>query len=429
MLGLPIVFVPLRRMPLNPNGKVDKPALPFPDTAEAAFAPAAKVVRDTPKLSSTEAAISEIWSKLLPSPPSVIPVDESFFDLGGHSILATRLIFELRNTFVVDAPLGLVFERPTIKLLAQEIDNLRDPDFGLAQEPNVPSLGAANGSAQRTSSDYGADFDSLVTQLAPQYQSPKWTMADGLVVFLTGATGFLGAYILRDLLDRPKQVTKVICLVRAKSSAEALNRLRDSAADRGIWKEDWVSSGRVVAFCGDLSTPHYGLNEVEWDELGKSADVVLHNGAMVRICLGDYNETEHMMLLQVHWVFPYHKLREANVISTMTAIQLAANEHKPKLLSFVSSTSALDASHYVRLSDDLASTEQPGIPEDDDLEGARSELKNGYGQSKWVGEKLLMEAAERGLAVSIVRPGYVVGDSASAGVCAFAIQTTGCCFI
>lgn len=56
-----------------------------------------------------------------------------------------------------------------------------------------------------------------------------------------------------------------------------------------------------------------------------------------------------------------------------------------------------------------------GIPESDDLEGARINLKTGYGQSKWVSEKLLFEAGRRGLNGHIVRPGYVVGDSASAG--------------
>lgn len=273
-------------MPLNPNGKIDKPALPFPDTAEAASAPSAKTGKATPKLSSTEAAISLIWSKLLPTPPAVVPIDESFFDLGGHSILATRLIFELRKTFVIDAPLGLVFERPTIKQLAQVIDYLRDPNFGLASEPNfasdVPSL-PANGDAPTAASidDYGADFDLLSSKLEAQYQSPTWTTAEGLVVFLTGATGFLGAYILRDLLERSQQVAKVVCLVRAKTSSDALNRLRESAADRGIWNEEWVTSGRLLALQGDLSSPHFGLSEAEWDSVSSTADVILHNGAMV----------------------------------------------------------------------------------------------------------------------------------------------------
>jgi len=122
---------------------------------------------------------------------------------------------------------------------------------------------------------------------------------------------------------------------------------------------------------------------------------VLHNGAMV------------------HWVYPYAKLRAANVVSTVTCVELASTT-KPKLLSFVSSTSALDTEHYVRLSDALASTEVGGVSESDDLEGARTGLKTGYGQSKWVAEKLLMEAGKRGCKINIVRPGYVVGDSTSA---------------
>jgi L-aminoadipate-semialdehyde dehydrogenase len=60
-----------------------------------------------------------------------------------------------------------------------------------------------------------------------------------------------------------------------------------------------------------------------------------------------------------------------------------------------------------------------GVPEDDNLEGARAGLKTGYGQSKWVSEKLLFEAGRRGLRGYIVRPGYVVGDSQQAGGASF----------
>jgi len=284
----PSVFVPLRRMPLNPNGKIDKPALPFPDTAEAASAPRVRTGRATPKLSRTEAAISAIWGDLLPSPPAVIPIDESFFDLGGHSILATRLIFELRKKFVVEAPLGLVFERPTIKELAKEIDTLRDPHFGLARDltAKVPrAAGIANGAATPVISpeDYSADLDKLLHQLAPKYSFAKWTRPDGLVIFLTGVTGFLGAYILRELLIRPNHVAQVICLVRAKSAAEAMDRVRESGTNRGIWDEHWVSSGRLLAFRGDLSAAKYGLSDVEWNKLVETANVILHNGAMVSL--------------------------------------------------------------------------------------------------------------------------------------------------
>lgn len=116
-------------------------------------------------------------------------------------------------------------------------------------------------------------------------------------------------------------------------------------------------------------------------------------------------------------MYPYEKLRSANVLGTLTAVELAST-NKPKLLVFVSSTSAVDTEHYVQLSDSLSREPNGlgGVPESDDLEGARSTLKTGYGQSKWVSEKLLLEAGRRGLSGHIVRPGYVVGDSKSAGM-------------
>lgn len=82
---------------------------------------------------------------------------------------------------------------------------------------------------------------------------------------------------------------------------------------------------------------------------------------------------------------------------------------------FVSTTATLESPHYIRLSDTLSDSTSRGIPESDTLEGARTSLKSGYGQTKWVAEKLLMEAGRRGLKGHIVRPGYIVGDSKSAG--------------
>ena len=126
-------------------------------------------------------------------------------------------------------------------------------------------------------------------------------------------------------------------------------------------------------------------------------------------------------------MYPYEKLRAANVIATLTAIELASTT-KQKSLVFVSSTSAIDSEHYVRLAETLASRDSglKGIPESDDLEGARSSLKTGYGQTKWVSEKLLFEAGRRGLRGHIVRPGYVVGDSTSAGTFLYKLSPEMC---
>lgn len=113
-------------------------------------------------------------------------------------------------------------------------------------------------------------------------------------------------------------------------------------------------------------------------------------------------------------MYPYERLRPANVLGTLKAIEIACLG-KPKQFIFVSSTSAIDTDYYIRLSESLVQEGKGGISEDDSLEGSRIGLKSGYGQSKWVSEKLLFEAGKRGLRGYIVRPGYIVGDSETAG--------------
>jgi thioester reductase-like protein len=113
-------------------------------------------------------------------------------------------------------------------------------------------------------------------------------------------------------------------------------------------------------------------------------------------------------------VYPYERLRSANVLGTLKAIEFAC-QGRPKQFIFVSSTSAIDTEYYIRLSESLLQEGKGGVSEDDTLEGSRTGLKTGYGQSKWVSEKLLFEAGKRGLCGYVVRPGYIVGDAETAG--------------
>ncbi|KAG8786150.1 large subunit of alpha-aminoadipate reductase [Serendipita sp. 407] len=383
--SVPTLYVPMRRMPLNPNGKIDKPKLPFPDTAQVA-APR-DIQKDSTTLTPTQKTLAEIWAKLLPNASSPIPIDENFFDIGGHSILATRLVFEVRKTFVVDAPLSLIFDQPTIKDLALAIESLRSDDLAISDQALPPAQ-----SFNKIETNYAVDLESLISShLRPSYLAytpqPSGTK---LKVFLTGGTGFLGSFILAHLLNLDT-VAKVVCLVRGKDEGDALERLRSSCIDRGSWQASWTDEQRLSVVAGDLGQPKFGLSEDVWNTLCDSIDSVVHNGAMV------------------HWVYPYVKLRGPNVIGTLTALELATTG-RTKLFSFVSSTSAIDTEHYVRLSDSRGS----GVPENDDLEGARTDLRVGYGQSKWVAEKLIMEAGKRGLSAHIVRPGYVLGHSTTA---------------
>ena len=283
------VFVPLNRMPLNPNGKIDKPALPFPDTVQAASVEPRQAgpASTTSQGTSTEEIIRSLWASILTNTPTPIPLDESFFDLGGHSIVATRLIFEIRKAFVVDAPLGLVFDKPTIQGLAAEVDALRNSDLGLAYKDMDTSSGLATGTCATQKQPTGAleywkDYEALLPKLKDSYPPlPPTFTNQQLTIFLTGSTGFLGAFVLRDLLQQHR-VKKVICLVRASDVDTGTKRLREASTDRSVWDNAWTESGRLEVITGDLSLEHFGLDIENWFRIAGEADAILHNGALVR---------------------------------------------------------------------------------------------------------------------------------------------------
>ena len=267
-------------MPLNPNGKIDKPSLPFPDTVQAASIEPKRT--GTQAVNQTEATIRVIWSNILPNAPNPIPLDESFFDLGGHSILATRLIFEIRKTFVVEAPLGLVFDHPTVAGQASHIDNLKNTDLGLDYKASQLSEALLAGvEPSKRVVEYGEDYETLKQGLKESYSPlPDDFGTQELRVFLTGATGFLGAFVLKDLF-RTDRVGKVYCLVRDASQEKAIERLRQSSTGRGIWDEEWIKSSRLEVLCGDLDKAQFGLSSEVWSKVANETDVIIHNGAFV----------------------------------------------------------------------------------------------------------------------------------------------------
>jgi amino acid adenylation domain-containing protein len=110
---VPPAWVFLSALPVTPNGKVDRRALPEPETS----APDAHVAPRTP----TEAALAEIWTELLHAP---VGAHDDFFALGGHSLLATRLVGRVRDALGVELPLRALFQGPTLATLAGRVDEL-----------------------------------------------------------------------------------------------------------------------------------------------------------------------------------------------------------------------------------------------------------------------------------------------------------------
>jgi len=378
--AVPTLFVPMIRLPLTPNGKVDRRALPFPEKADLLAVASSLPAQDQSKRTETEKVLAGIWADYLGSyTADNIPADVPFFDLGGNSIAAVQIPSQIRKKYPdVTLPISAISKNPTLSQLAADIDRSMDPS-GLRFDTQQTDIAAQD-------EYYSNTLPEFIKQLPSSFKSADEKDAKNQTVFLTGATGFLGAFVMCDLLANG---SKVIVHVRAKTGEEGLKRVRQTCLAYGIWNDAWSSNLKVVV--GDLEKSKLGMSNEDSEMVAKDADTVIHNGAMV------------------HWVKPFSSLKAANVGSTVECIKLCATG-KPKTLAFVSSTSALDNDHFVKTSDQSIAAGGWGVSESDDMEGSRQGLATGYGQSKWVSEQLVFEARRRGLTAGVIRAGYVLGD-------------------
>src|ERR1043165_6947547 len=113
---VPAVFISLERMPLLPNGKIDRTALPTPSAASESSKAEADQLQHTP----VEEIVAGIWSKVL----SVdhVGVHDNFFGLGGHSLLAIQVVARLKSIFKVELPLKAFFNQPTVSGVAARVE-------------------------------------------------------------------------------------------------------------------------------------------------------------------------------------------------------------------------------------------------------------------------------------------------------------------
>ncbi|MGL5833103.1 MAG: thioester reductase domain-containing protein, partial [Waterburya sp.] len=199
---------------------------------------------------------------------------------------------------------------------------------------------------------------------------------------LTGATGFLGAFLLHELLQ--KTTADIYCLIRAENITQAQKRIANKLQSYLLWDENF--SGRIIPVVGDLSQPLLGLSTDYFNALAESVDVIYHNGAWV------------------NFTYPYSQLKAANVLGTQEVLRLAV-QSKIKPVHFISTIGVVGAAdrHLEILS------ETTPIDHSEQIE-------SGYTQSKWVAEKLVTIARDRHIPVTIYRPGRISGQSKT-GVC------------
>jgi amino acid adenylation domain-containing protein/thioester reductase-like protein len=346
---VPAIVMFIDKLPLTPNYKVDRRVLPLPtlDFIEEFVHPRTDL----------EKQLSQIWTAIL---GLEVDIYQNFLESGGNSLTSAVLLYRINETFKIELSLECLFKAPTIASLAEVIESVQASGFAAPFTTNLDEMLA----------------DAV---LEPTIHPLTTTKTEPQHIFLTGATGFIGAFLLKELLQQNAQAT-VYCLVRANSLDAASDRLRQSLERYEIWQEGFGK--RIVPVLGDLSQPLLGLSEAQFRELADRIEVIYHSGASVNL------------------VYPYTALRGTNVFGTREVLRLAVYT-KTIPVHYISTLDVFQSSEY---------QDKTVILETDDLLSGEGYL-DGYSQSKWVAEKLVLAARDRGLPCCIYRLGMITGHS------------------
>jgi thioester reductase-like protein len=280
--------------------------------------------------------------------------EDSFFELGGHSLLAVKVLQKINSCSGCALRVLDLYQNPTIRQLARRIEGLKSDDhlIDLSQEATL-----------------GAD----IVPASRKSLSPPQT------ILLTGATGFVGRFLLVRLLEDTQ--AKVFCLARSTSRSEAAARLRATLERNGLWRHEF--GRRIVPICGNMALPRLGLDATAYGEVCLEADAIYH-------CATSMNHLE-----------TYSMAKPANVDGIGEILRIATVS-RPKLFNYISTLGV------------FSRPEIPGtrvVRELTSIEHERHRASQGYAASKWVGEKLLMIAGQRSVPCNILRLGLVWADS------------------
>ncbi len=310
------------------------------------------LTKDAPK-TATEQELAKVWERLL----EVENVERSsdFMEYGGDSIAVVELSAAIKEQFDFLVTPDMIYRNSVLSAMARIIEK-----------------------RQMTVASINLDHECKLSLEAAKIAELTAAPTQHKNVLLTGATGFLGRYLLHTLLSLPK-VKKVVVLVRNRDLKAAEARLIKAFVKHRFSFEFF---DKIELCYGDLARPRLGLSKEAFTDLGAQVDTLYHCGA------------------QVDWVKPYTSLRATNVDGTRTLLELSVTQTL-KPLHYISTmwvvNSGADTETYKNYDETHRS----------DWRG----LENGYAQSKWVAEKLVLEAAKLGVPTTSHRMDFIVGST------------------
>ncbi len=348
---VPSIWVTVEKFPMTINGKVDLSKLPDPDHRLVNHNQLKK-----PK-NEIENNIYLIWKKILEI--DEISVDANLFHIGGHSLNAVKIVSEINNEYGYSLSIKGLFSNPTIEKLADHILETKGGSIKYEKQINLSEL------------DIDIDIDdmSILNNKLP---------AKPTNIFLTGATGFLGGYVLLKLLEETD--ANIYCLTRSNSDEEGRSRIINNLKAYGLYKNKFKE--RINVVLGDLSCENLKINEYIYDMLANKVSHIYHVAAKM-----DHHSS-------------YEYLEKPNVGSAKEVIKLATT-HKLKKIIYVSTIGVFSPKcESLRY-------------EVDCIDNELHDYSSGYSGSKWVAEKVIKNAMDIGVPTQIYRIGLVTGDKQS----------------
>ncbi|MEP3890943.1 MAG: thioester reductase domain-containing protein [Hellea sp.] len=303
--------------------------------------------------------------------------DQNFGELGGDSLGAVNFSLLVEDVFGITFPADKILDSTaSIQSWAKDIERLKSSGESWASFASIHGAGSQAVEAKDLAlpAFISQDILNRTKDLAAPSSTPK-------TVLLTGATGFLGRHVCLTWLSALTDPgAKLICLVRAKTDAEAKKRLEaifDASAPEMKDAFYALSKDKLSVLAADIAMPSFGLEPEAFAKLAKDVDRICHVGALVNHRLS------------------YEHLFAPNVSGTAEIIKLALSQ-KLKPIDFVSTVSVLPLLDRSDPNKETAKLEAT-LPLSD-------AYAFGYAASKWAAEILLRKASKSlDLPVNILR--------------------------